>query len=109
LTATASLSSVDNFDVHLDKRQKLRGVSTTGSEEGFEDAQKVNAGNDAVSTVRPPSEFPMEPTGGSAEGVPGLATTKMWFEDPETVEYWADKGRTALEQLDIHVEHGLES
>ncbi|KZT20498.1 hypothetical protein NEOLEDRAFT_1140602 [Neolentinus lepideus HHB14362 ss-1] len=109
LTATASSSSVDNFDVHLDKRQKLRGVSTSGSEEGSEDAQKVNAGNDAVSSVQPASEFPMEPTGGSAEGVPGLATTKMWFEDPETVAYWADNGRTVLEQLGIPVKHGLES
>jgi len=31
----------------------------------------------------------------------------MWFDNPLTTRYWADRGRSALETLGIPVEHGL--
>ncbi|TFK46305.1 hypothetical protein OE88DRAFT_1638491 [Heliocybe sulcata] len=44
--------------------------------------------------------------------VPAALTSEssesMWFEDEETVRYWAGKGREALERLGIPVEDGIE-
>lgn len=31
----------------------------------------------------------------------------LWFEQPEVLVYWADRGRLALEQLEIPVHHGI--
>ncbi|KAI0052785.1 hypothetical protein FA95DRAFT_1601484 [Auriscalpium vulgare] len=38
----------------------------------------------------------------------GDGTVSMWFQDPETVGYWARKGRHAMEELDLPVTHGVD-
>ena len=67
-----------------DKRQRMRGPS----------AEAEVAGNDEEMGAPTPA----------AEQV-----QTMWFEDAEVMAYWTGRGRQALEELGIPVEHGLEN
>ncbi|EPQ53321.1 hypothetical protein GLOTRDRAFT_45955, partial [Gloeophyllum trabeum ATCC 11539] len=49
------------------------------------------------------------PRRGEIGGGTGDLAGKMWFEDARVMEYWAQRGRAALERLGIPVEHGVES
>lgn len=76
------------------KRQRMRGRSA--------DAEEVaDVGNDETTAV--PLE---EEEGLIAE--PVAEEQKMWFEDPEVFSYWVTRGRRALEELGIAVEHGID-
>jgi hypothetical protein len=55
-------------------------------------------GNDA--DPLPSAETPQEATGDAA--------APMWFEDPEVVRYWADRGRQACAAIGVEVAHGIE-
>lgn len=58
------------------------------------------AGNDARST-------PVPETSVQRDGTPEASNPTMWFEHPPTVQYWASRGRQALEELEIPVHHGI--
>ncbi|KAH9931743.1 hypothetical protein B0H21DRAFT_878914 [Amylocystis lapponica] len=44
----------------------------------------------------------------AAEVIETPSVPAMWFEDPSTLAFWAGRGREALQQLGIPVEHGIE-
>jgi hypothetical protein len=71
--------------------------------------------------VQPPSSRPTSPDRGEERveqaetGVPlafsnapqDLPSPSLWFERPAVISYWADRGRRALQALDIPVESGV--
>jgi hypothetical protein len=53
----------------------------------------------------PPSE---RSGGGGGDGGSGGSDAKPWFDDPALVRAWASRGREAMQELDLKVEHGVE-
>ncbi|KAI0704441.1 hypothetical protein C8T65DRAFT_741122 [Cerioporus squamosus] len=80
------------------KRQRMRGLSA-----GAEEAAAV--GNDEDTAVPASS---LEEQGTAVEHANDEQEQKMWFEDPEVLSYWVTRGRKALEELGIPVEHGID-
>ncbi|KAI0740156.1 hypothetical protein C8Q76DRAFT_790627 [Earliella scabrosa] len=127
----------DDSTLSVDKR-KAKGRSAVSSEEGGktrrrekkrkrmsaeEDVDLAPAENDDDAAA-PPSSLPAsqrtlvseaEAAEGEAEAAEeeveegeGEAVQGMWFEDSEVKAYWVSRGRQALEELDIPIDHGLE-
>ncbi|GJE94097.1 hypothetical protein PsYK624_102650 [Phanerochaete sordida] len=82
----------------------------------YRGASAAPAGNDDASSVAPLGDEP----GAEKKETPqwkAVDRTKaqeegngapLWFEDPAALRYWAERGRRALEELGIPVEHGIE-
>lgn len=61
------------------------------------------AGNDALSSTDP------QETAKDREDSPSdTSAPVMWFEHSPTVQFWAERGRKALEELRIRADHGIE-
>lgn len=95
----------DGRDAAKRKRARHRGASAET------DVDPTPSGNDPVSSTSPTAaqrspEHPpaTEETNGGAEPKP----LPMWFEHPPTVQYWVERGTTALAQMDIPVFHGID-
>lgn len=43
-----------------------------------------------------------------SEGGSGYGEAKVWFDDPGLVRAWASRGRAAMHELHLKVEHGIE-
>ncbi|KAI0367893.1 hypothetical protein BV20DRAFT_531534 [Pilatotrama ljubarskyi] len=67
------------------------------------DAGAKDAGNDEETVARASAPSPVNAEEGVEEG-----PQKMWFEDQRVLDFWAARGRRALEELGIPVEHGIE-
>ncbi|OSC96995.1 hypothetical protein PYCCODRAFT_1481601 [Trametes coccinea BRFM310] len=81
------------------KRQRMRDSST--GEQVSNVVELADVGNDEETAAAEPPIV-----GAQAESIE--APQKMWFEDEAVVEFWAARGRKALEELGIPVEHGIE-
>ncbi|KAH9895976.1 hypothetical protein C8Q73DRAFT_690338 [Cubamyces lactineus] len=77
------------------KRQRMR-ESDAGAK-GVGGTELTDVGNDRETVV---------PVAGSSQEFP--VPQKMWFEDERVMGHWAARGRSALEELGIPVEHGIE-
>lgn len=51
--------------------------------------------------------LPLSERGDDGSGNEG-DDTKVWFDDPVLVRAWASRGREAMQELDLKVEHGVE-
>ncbi|KAH9985226.1 hypothetical protein BJV77DRAFT_965676 [Russula vinacea] len=51
--------------------------------------------------------LPLSERGDGGSGNEG-DDTKVWFDDPVLVRAWASRGREAMQELDLKVEHGIE-
>ena len=51
--------------------------------------------------------LPLSERGDGGSGNEG-DDTKVWFDDPVLVRAWAGRGREAMQELDLKVEHGIE-
>ncbi len=78
--------------------RKRRRIST--------DEDVAMVGNDDDTTV-PVSSLP-DGQGVAESKSDEEQMQKMWFEDPEVIAYWIARGWSALDELGIPVEHGLE-
>ena len=65
--------------------------------QGAEGIELTDVGNDRETAM---------PVAGSAQETP--IPQKMWFEDERVLGHWAARGRRALEEMGIPVEHGIE-
>ncbi|KAI9059463.1 hypothetical protein FKP32DRAFT_1634503 [Trametes sanguinea] len=81
------------------KRQRMR-QSSTGEQAG-NSMDVADVGNDEETVAAVPPAAAAQP-----EGVE--APQRMWFEDESVLAFWAARGRKALEELGIPVEHGIE-
>ncbi|KAJ2965855.1 hypothetical protein NUW54_g13975 [Trametes sanguinea] len=94
--------ATDEIKKRKRKRQRMRefsaGEQVTGSTEV---ANVVDVGNDE-DTVAASSPAP------AADAEQADTPQKMWFESEAVVKFWAARGRKALEELGIPVEHGIE-
>lgn len=95
----------DGRDATKRKRARHRGASAET------DADPTPSGNDPVSSTSPTTTErspeqppPTEETNGGMQPQP----LPMWFEHPPTVQYWVERGTTALAQMDIPVSHGID-
>ncbi|KAI0822127.1 hypothetical protein BC628DRAFT_1391072 [Trametes gibbosa] len=79
------------------KRQRMR--------ESISDGLGADVGNDAV-TVTPATSSPQQDQGDEKMTEDGSQV--MWFEKQQVLDHWAMRGRKALEELEITVEHGIE-
>jgi len=61
-------------------------------------------GNDAVSSVDPEKAAERD----SATPEAPASSPVMWFEHPETLQFWVARGKKALEKLRIPILHGVE-
>ncbi|KAH9849168.1 hypothetical protein C2E23DRAFT_737980 [Lenzites betulinus] len=77
------------------KRQRMRESQAGGAD----------VGNDA-DTVSPAISSSSVQDG--EEKTADNGSQAMWFEDQQVLDYWAARGRKALEELQIAVEHGIE-
>ncbi|KAI0631706.1 hypothetical protein C8Q77DRAFT_1060652 [Trametes polyzona] len=84
------------------KRQRMR--ETSAAEEGAQSTDAADAGNDQETTSSPRQ---VKGAGQEKTKEPERPQ-KMWFEEQQVLEYWAGRGRKALEELGIAVEHGIE-
>lgn len=57
--------------------------------------------------LTPSAELAIESSEVSASTLPSHATFAHWFSNAETLEYWTQKGRAALERRGIPLEHGM--
>ncbi|KAI0667469.1 hypothetical protein C8Q78DRAFT_1071889 [Trametes maxima] len=92
VVATTTIVQDDNKP----RKRKKKRPRTHASDE------VADAGNDEETIASAPP--PEVQTNSAAEEVP----QGMWFEDRQVLDYWADRGRKALESLGISVEHGIE-
>ncbi|KAL6310255.1 hypothetical protein BKA93DRAFT_721428 [Sparassis latifolia] len=92
---------------HALKAKKQKRAAAAATAKGT-----ITEGGNATSAPLPAS------TSGSIRGQSRLSDTSdnsratpapmLWFDHLPTVEFWAGRGRTALERLRIPVEHGIE-
>ncbi|KAI5981509.1 hypothetical protein EDC04DRAFT_2916490 [Pisolithus marmoratus] len=77
------------------RKKKKRRLELAGREQATVVDGDDTTGNDAYTTselVTPDKE---------------LVPSSLWFQDPPTVAYWVARGRRALHELGIAVEHGV--
>ncbi|RPD60739.1 hypothetical protein L227DRAFT_585891 [Lentinus tigrinus ALCF2SS1-6] len=91
-----AISTSDGKTRKRKKRQRIRGPSA--------DAEEVAVVGNDEDTAVPVSSLLEQ--GSVVE--PTADEQKMWFEDPEVLSYWVTRGRWALEELGIPVEHGID-
>ncbi|KAJ8473032.1 hypothetical protein ONZ51_g8120 [Trametes cubensis] len=77
------------------KRQRMRKSDAVA--QGAEGIELTDVGNDRETAML---------VAGSAQETP--IPQKMWFEDERVLGHWAARGRRALEEMGIPVEHGIE-
>ncbi|OJT07235.1 hypothetical protein TRAPUB_1912 [Trametes pubescens] len=106
--APTTASAVQPADEETDKprkrkkkRQRMR--DSTGDQEA-QPAEVVDVGNDEE-TAAPVSSSPAHST--DIEKTVERPQV-MWFEDEQVLNHWATRGRKALDELGIPVEHGIE-
>ncbi|KAI8976379.1 NLI interacting factor-like phosphatase-domain-containing protein [Trametes punicea] len=80
-------------------KRKRQRMHSTGAQ-GTEASEVADVGNDEETVAPVTSTAAQDKVVDSAQ--------KMWFEDPQVLSYWAARGRKALEELGIPVEHGIE-
>ncbi|KAJ8456552.1 hypothetical protein ONZ51_g12056 [Trametes cubensis] len=85
----------DNKRRRRRKRQRMRKSDAIA--QGAEGIELTDVGNDRETAM---------PVAGSAQETP--IPQKMWFEDERVLGHWAARGRRALEEMGIPVEHGIE-
>lgn len=86
------------------KRKHLRDVTDANDSHD-------KAGNDAVvvaAVASQSSPHPIEPTADVLVDTEISPSPTMWFEHPATISFWSNRGREALQELRIPVEHGIE-
>jgi len=70
---------------------------------------EAKSGNDALSEAQlgPRLKGSSADAPSKEQSASSVTTNRMWFEHEETMAFWAARGRNALEQLGIAVEHGI--
>lgn len=100
-------NTTDGSDLSVDgtratgKRLRKRNSPNGGVED------KPLAGNDAISSAVSPIADKTSVPGGEEQST-GSPPSIMWFDDPSTFQYWISRGKRALEELGIVLEHGIE-
>ena len=87
-------------EVDADSSAKKRRVLEDGDEGGTAEESQRLLGDDVTGIT--PSAVTGIPMNKSE-----MEETSIWFEDQELVEWWADKGRVALDGLGIEVVSGV--
>ncbi|KAI0739657.1 hypothetical protein C8Q80DRAFT_1112108 [Daedaleopsis nitida] len=84
------------------RKRKRKADSSARDRNG----EVVALGNDGETRGSTSSLRNGEPS--QEDGSTEVDVQKMWFEDSEVIAYWVARGRKALEELDISIDHGLD-
>ncbi|KAI0357137.1 hypothetical protein OH77DRAFT_1399426 [Trametes cingulata] len=101
--ARPSESSAERASEEHGKKSKRKKKRQRMRESQSDEAGARDVGNDEETIAGEPSSQPVDVEEATEEG-----PQKMWFEDQRVLDFWAARGRKALEELGIPVEHGIE-